>query len=43
MKTTIHGKLVAKLDEQYTSLVFKNLDENDHSLFRYITAVKLPN
>lgn len=43
MKITIRGKLVAKLDNQYTSMVFQNLDEPDNSLLRYITVTKLPN
>ena len=43
MKTTIRGKLVAKLDEQYTTMVFQNLDEPNDSLLRYITVTKLPN
>ena len=43
MKTTIRGKLVAKLDEQYTTMVFQNLDEPNNSLLRYITVTKLPN
>ena len=28
---------------QYTVYVFKNLDETDNSLLRYITVTKLPN
>ena len=43
MKTTIRGKLVAKLDEQYTTMVFQNLDEPNDSFLRYITVTKLPN
>lgn len=43
MKTTIRGKLVAKLDEQYTTMVFQNLDELNDSLLRYVTVTKLPN
>lgn len=43
MKTIVHGKLVAKQEEQYTTLVFQNLDESNNSLLRYITTVKLPN
>ena len=43
MKTTIRGKLVAKLDEQYTTMVFQNLDEPNNSLLRYVTVTKLPN
>jgi hypothetical protein len=43
MKVTIRGKLVAKLDEQYTTMVFQNLDEPNNSLLRYITVTKLPN
>ena len=43
MKVTIKGKLVDKLDEQYSTMVFKNLDEPNNSLLRYITVTKLPN
>ena len=43
MKATIRGKLVAKLDEQYTTMVFQNLDEPNNSLLRYVTVTKLPN
>ena len=43
MKVTFHGKLVAKLDEQYTTMVFQNLDEPDNSLLKYITVTRLPN
>lgn len=43
MKVTIKGKLVAKLDEQYSTMVFQNLDEPNNSLLRYITVTKLPN
>lgn len=43
MKTTIRGKLVAKLDEQYTTMVFQNLDEPNNSILRYVTVTKLPN
>lgn len=43
MKVTIRGKLVARLDEQYASMVFQNLDEPNNSLLRYVTVTKLPN
>lgn len=43
MKATFRAQLVAKQDEQYIMLVFKNLDEQNNSLLRYITTTKLPN
>ena len=43
MKATFRAKLVAKVDEQYTTMVFKNLDEPTDSLLRYITVTRLPN
>ena len=43
MRTTYYGKLVAIQPGQYTLYVFKNLDEPDNSLLRYITVTKLPN
>ena len=43
MRSTFHGKLVAKQDDFYPLLVFQNLDEQDNSLLRYITVTVLPN
>jgi len=43
MKVTFRGKLVARLDEQYTTMVFQNLDEPNNSLLRYVTVTRLPN
>ena len=43
MRTTYHGKIVAIQPGQYTVYVLKNLDEQDNSLFRYVTITKLPN
>lgn len=42
-KITIHGKLVAKQDGIYINYVFKNLDEDDKSLYKYITVTQCPN
>lgn len=43
MRTTYFGEVVAIQPGQYTVYVFKNLDECDNSLLRYITATRLPN
>lgn len=43
MRTTYYGEVVAIQPGQYTLYVFKNLDENENSLLRYITVTKLPN
>lgn len=43
VRTTFKVELVAISDEQYTSYVFKNLDEANNSFLRYITTVKCPN
>ena len=43
MKTTIKAELVAVQDDLYTNYVFKNLDELDKSVFRYITVTRCPN
>lgn len=43
MRTTYHGEIVAKLEEQYKLYVIKNLDEQDNSLLRYVTVTVLPN
>lgn len=43
MKTTVHCKLVAQQDDFYTVYVFQNLDENENSLLRYISATRPPN
>ena len=43
MRTTFKGEIVAIQPGQYTLYVFKNLDENDNSLLRYVTVTKLPN
>lgn len=43
MRATYYGRLVAIQPGQYTLYVFKNLDEPDNSLLRYITVTKLPN
>lgn len=40
---TIYAELVAKKDGEYTTYVFKNLDEPDNSWDRYIQAVRCPN
>lgn len=42
-KITIHGKLVAKQDGIYINYVFQNLDEDDKSLYKYITVTQCPN
>lgn len=42
-KITIHGKLVAKQDGIYINYVFKNLDEDEKSLYKYITVTQCPN
>lgn len=43
MRVTYLGEVVAIQPGQYTVYVFKNLDENDNSLLRYISVTKLPN
>ena len=43
MRTTFKGELVAYRKEMYSSYVFKNLDEPNNSLMRYITVTILPN
>lgn len=43
MRITIRGKLVAVYEELYTNYVFKNLDEPDNSLMRYVTLTQCPN
>ena len=43
MRATYLGEVVAIQPGQYTVYVFKNLDENNNSLFRYFTVTKLPN
>ncbi len=43
MRTTYYGEVVAIQEGQYTLYVFKNLDEQNNSLLRYITVTKLPN
>lgn len=43
MRTTYLGEVVAIQPGQYTVYVFKNLDEKDNSLLRYITTTRLPN
>ena len=43
MKTTIKAQLVAVQDDLYTNYVFKNLDELENSVFRYITVTRCPN
>lgn len=43
MRITIRGRVVAIKEELYTSYVFRNFDEQDNSLMRYVTVVKCPN
>ena len=43
MRATFYGEVVAVQPGQYTLYVFKNLDEQDDSLLRYITVTKVPN
>lgn len=43
MRTTFYGEVVAIQPGQYTLYVFKNLDEGNNSLLRYITTTQLPN
>lgn len=43
MRTTIRVKLVAALEDLYSNYVFQNLDEEENSLYRYITVTKCPN
>lgn len=43
MRTTFFGEVVAVRSSQYTMYVFKNLDEKDNSLLRYITVTQPPN
>lgn len=43
MRITIKGQLVAVQEELYTNYVFKNLDESDNSLMRYVTLTQCPN
>ena len=43
MRVTIYGKVVAIQDGMYTQYVFRNFDEQDNSLMRYITVTKCPN
>ena len=43
MRATFHGELVASRDELYSLYVFKNLDEKENSLLRYITVTRPPN
>lgn len=43
MRTTMYTQFIAKQDGIYPLLVFKNLDEKENSLLRYITTTILPN
>lgn len=43
MRTTFYGEAVAIQQGQYSLYVFKNLDEKDNSLLRYITVTRVPN
>lgn len=43
MKLTIKCKLVAKLEDFYTTYVFENLNEEETSDYRYLMCTKLPN
>ena len=43
MRTTYFGEVVAIQPGQYTIYVFKNLDEQNNSLLRYITTTLAPN
>lgn len=43
MRTTFHVELVALSDQQYKLYVFKNLDEEENSMLRYITVTRCPN
>ena len=43
MRTTFHVQVVTKQDDFYPLLVFKNLDEPNNSLLKYITVTVLPN
>lgn len=43
MRITIKGQLVAVHEELYINYVFKNLDEFDNSMTRYVTLTQCPN
>ena len=43
MRVTIRGQLVAVQEELYTNYVFKNLDEPNNSMMRYVTLTQCPN
>lgn len=43
MRTTIRVKLVAAVENLYSTYVFQNLEEKETSLYRYITVTKCPN
>ena len=43
MRHTIKAQLVAFQPGLYTNYVFKNLDESENSMDRYITVTKCPN
>lgn len=43
MQFTIHAKLVAIQEGQYTLYVFENLLEQDNSLEKFVMTVRLPN
>jgi len=43
MKRTIRGKLVAKLEGQYSNYVFQNLGVPETDELRYIMVTKCPN
>ena len=43
MKTTFHGKLIAKRPDAYTLYVFENLDNTKDPLMRYVTTTVCPN
>ena len=43
MQNTIRSKLVAKQDGVYKNYVFQNLDQENNSIFKYITVTLCPN
>ena len=43
MQNTIRSKLVAKQDGFYKNYVFQNLDQENNSIFKYITVTLCPN
>lgn len=43
MRNTIRSKLVAKQDGVYKNYVFQNLDQENNSIFKYITVTECPN